>query len=314
MVRHLPVLIGTSLLVHAACSWVQRVPDTREPAPGGQVEAADPAAKPAGTQNRSTCDVGMYVDVAELPEGLRSPPTPLGTHELELGDELRFGELKLWSGEEDMELHCYHGDPCSEGVIRKQFMRGAILPDYERSYDGDNISGIWVSSDVRVIEKLRTFRWFIDRFDPKTQKVRLIVDRVVCEPRLYLPPLEPGQSKRVWLSTQGAHELYFTRMRPPHPDQLHVYISSFPYLERGDGVWGLALTAWSTEAGRFEAPTMLNPSSPLFTASIRNGSFTVHVERVETGAGTQWVGSEEQMLAPHRIPNVHVLVRIEREQ
>ncbi|WAS94969.1 hypothetical protein [Nannocystis punicea] len=303
MARRSLVLTGASLLVLGACS--SRTAD-------GRVEVAAPAERPVESHDRGACDPGTYVDVTELPAELRSPPTPLGTHEFALGSERRVGELKLWTGESSIPQGG-HERQVPERFFLEVFVRGAILPDYEQEgIHSDNYVHSGLGSEAHVVGGLREFRWLVDRFDAKTGEVRLVVDRVACGPRLFLPRLEPGQSRRVWLSTQGVRNVVFAD-GPNREEQVVVGLSSGADWERRDGAWRVTPHVWSREGTSADVHT-LNPSSPEFLPAVQAGPFTVHFERVETGDGTQWWGSERQALAVRRIPNVHVLVRIERER
>lgn len=303
MARHSLVLTGASLVALGACSSL---------APDGRVDVAAPVQRPVESHDRGACDPGTYVDVTELPAELRSPPAPLGTHELAPGSERRIGELKLWTGQDSMPRGG-HERIIPEPVITHAFVRGAILPDYEQEgIQIDNYTHSWIHSENHTLDGLRDLRWLVDRFDAKTGMVRLIVDRVACGPRLFLPRLEPGQSRRVWLSTQGVRTVEFADA-PDRDGQVSVYLSSGANWERRDGAWLVTPHVWSREGSSADVHT-LNPSSPEFRPAVQAGPFTVHFERVETGEGTQWWGSERHALASHRIPNVHVLVRIERER
>jgi hypothetical protein len=314
MVRRSLVLTGASLIALGACSSLT---------PDGSVDVAAPAERPVESHDRGACDPGTYVDVTELPAELRSPPTPLGSHELALGSERRVGELKLWTGQSSIPRgwHAirqggqvqYRYFP--KRVVTEVFIRGVILPDYEREgIHSDNYTHSGIHGEVHFVhvDELRDLRWLVDRFDARTGKMRLVVDRVACGPRLFLPRLEPGQSRRVWLSTQGVRTVEFAEA-PNRDEQVIVDLSSGADWERRDGAWRVTPYVWSREGTSADVHT-LNPSSPEFLPAVQAGPFTVHFERVETGEGTQWWGSERHALAPHRIPNVHVLVRIEHER
>ncbi|MDC0666299.1 hypothetical protein [Nannocystis radixulma] len=302
MARRSLVLTGASLLALGACSSLT---------PDGSVEVAAPTERPVESHDRGACEAGTYVDVAELPAELRSPPTPLGTHELALGSERRVGELKLWTGQSSIPQGG-HERHVPERFVTEVFVRGAILPDYEQEgiqVDNYDHAG-FRSEDNHFIGELRQFRWLLDRFDAGTGAVQLVVDRVACGPRLVLPRLEPGQSRRVWLSTQGVRDVVFADA-PNRDEQLIVTLLSGAEWERRDGAWRVTPHVWSREGASADVHT-LNPSSPEFRPAVQAGPFTIHFERVETGEGTRWWGSERHALALRRIPNVHVLVRIER--
>jgi hypothetical protein len=300
----LAIWVGSSL----ACSRGDREHGVDEPPSSERHPAA--SSPSSHEQLRGACDPAAFVDVAELPSALAAAPTSLGTHELKPGAKHREDELELWTGP--------HFVPTQVGASTGRmntFLRGAIQPDYDRGDAGlDDYSHIGIeSADNHWVGQARQFRWLIDRMDPQSGSVWVVLDRVACGSTLFLPRLEPGEIRRVWMSTQGIRHLDFVGSPPFGDEQVKVWLDPFADWSAEDGRWLLRPGAWASEGEHGEQPFTLNPSSPEFRPFVRRGPYTVQFERVVTGEGTAWSGAKRHLIAPHRVPNVHVLVAVQRD-
>lgn len=276
-------------LVFASCS------------PAKNVRRVKHVSVPSATRG-AQCPVRPTDASKSLPEYLASRPLEIGRHRLSPGQALALGDLRIEFVEEFL--------PMRSGGRQGRWvpsMKGAITNGAPGS--PQRVSS-WIESPRPTVIELPPYRWQLDYYDK--DKPSVSVQRLACSHDEERVALEPGEGRRVWLSTRGIRNLSVDSGRAvgPKAQPGAEEIGSLT-LSRGqdDGLprsYYASLYVWTPD-GVCDA---WQPASPA-PASCQAGGLTVTVTKVVLDDGVEVRGA--RMSSEDTFLDLHLLVEIKRQ-
>lgn len=269
-------------------------------------------------------------DPAPLPPALATPKS-LGTHTIRAGEYKDFGDLRLWVGDGFVPQHVGSSHGRSE-----LFLRGGILPLDNKGkipasfkFNPESPAGFkdythsWISETSTQVHRLASYRWFLISRDLRSRTATIKLQKVGGGGPLSIKPrLKVGESRTLWLSTQGLLDVHLGSKRWDYADGVQIVLSVNP--ETGDrwcGGWGIHRTynnlrpAAKTERLSYVSADVniraLDPQANGYAHTIVAGDHTIKVLQVRLDDSARFE-DWRCFSSKSEFPSIHIQLRITR--